>query len=55
MHSILIVVNAFVALGGSGDKSGMIDLDNLKKLLNDEIGLQIDVDVSIPFFIMIRK
>ena len=38
-------MNAFVALGGGGDKSGMIDVENLKKLLNDEIGLQIDVDV----------
>lgn len=39
------VVNSFIALGGSADKSGTIDIKNLKRLLNEELGLTIDLDV----------
>merc|ERR1712110_1346991 len=40
----LDTIDAFVALGGSSDKSGFIDTAKLIKVVNDEFGMTIKID-----------
>jgi Ca2+-binding EF-hand superfamily protein len=44
MNMNIVLVNAFIALGGGIDKTGTIDNLRLTKLVRDEFGLTIKLD-----------
>jgi hypothetical protein len=44
--SVVIAVEAFVACGGNRDRTGNVTREELTRIVKDEFGLEIDLDVS---------